>query len=267
MNPHGDSSHEMLHFPLLLNRYRLDEATAERLVTGQVGPDDAPPAYAGVARVLAAAVGPEQAREVQGESAAIAMFAAQHRALVPDPRARGRRRMLPQILTTKAAAAALTGAIVFGGGVTAAAAAGHLPDAAQNVAHDSLAHVGISIPAGADAPPDTKGQDIKTTAQDPTTSGQDKGQAVCAQASDGQCRAGQEPSTEPTEPTESDGGQSDSPHTPVGPPTSLPAGPPTTHPTGPPTSHPTGPPTSHPSGPPASVPVGPPASVPARSGH
>jgi hypothetical protein len=241
------------------NRYELDEHTAEGIVAGRVGADDAPPAYAPVAELLIAARGPSQAHELEGEEAVVAMFTAERGALAPQPTHNGRKRMLPQLLTAKAAAAALVGAMALGGGV-AAAATGHLPDAAQGVAHDVVAHIGVSIP---DAPSKSqgKGQDIKTTAQDPTTSGQGKGQAVCTQASDGKCQAGQHGQGDQHKPADAgnpanrgkpaDPGQSGSPTSTT--PTTDPAGPTATTPG-----------TSVPSGPPTSVP---PVSIPARSGR
>jgi hypothetical protein len=52
----------------------LDDDTAERLLTGRLHPCDAPPAYAGVARVLQAATAPPTPEELAGEAAAVAAF-------------------------------------------------------------------------------------------------------------------------------------------------------------------------------------------------
>ena len=54
----------------------LDDNTVERLVCGRVEPDDAPPGYAGVARVLQAAGGPAEPDELAGRDAALAVFRA-----------------------------------------------------------------------------------------------------------------------------------------------------------------------------------------------
>jgi hypothetical protein len=54
----------------------LDDDTVERLVAGRVGPDDAPPGYAGVASVLRAAAGPAEPEELAGREAALAIFRA-----------------------------------------------------------------------------------------------------------------------------------------------------------------------------------------------
>jgi hypothetical protein len=65
----------------------LDQGTAERLLAGTVDPADAPPAYAAVAEVLAAAAGPPQPDELIGEVEAVARFNVRRRAAE-----RGRRR-------------------------------------------------------------------------------------------------------------------------------------------------------------------------------
>jgi hypothetical protein len=54
----------------------LDDDTAERLVRGRVSPDDAPPGYAGVARLLQAAAGPPVPEELAGQESATATFRA-----------------------------------------------------------------------------------------------------------------------------------------------------------------------------------------------
>lgn len=54
----------------------LDDDTAERLLAGHLHPEDAPPGYAEVARVLQAAAGPPAREELAGEEAALAGFRA-----------------------------------------------------------------------------------------------------------------------------------------------------------------------------------------------
>ena len=97
----------------------LDDDTAERLVAGRVGPDDAPPGYAGVAGVLQAAAGPAGPAELAGREAALALF----RAHGPSPgrrrRPRGRARGRPR---GRLAALALAGVLAAGGLWMAAAA-------------------------------------------------------------------------------------------------------------------------------------------------
>jgi hypothetical protein len=52
----------------------LDDDTAERLLSGRLPPEDAPPSYAEVARFLRAAAGPPTPGELAGQPAAIAAF-------------------------------------------------------------------------------------------------------------------------------------------------------------------------------------------------
>lgn len=54
----------------------LDQGTAERLLAGTLDPADAPPAYAAVAEVLAAAGAPPRPDELAGEAEAVARFRA-----------------------------------------------------------------------------------------------------------------------------------------------------------------------------------------------
>jgi hypothetical protein len=109
------------HGPALIDA--LDGNTAERLVRGRVSPDDAPPGYAGVAKVLQSAAGPAVPEELAGQESALATFRAYgtssgSRALPggreqarPDGRGRGR-----------VVALALAGVVVAGGLWTAAGA-------------------------------------------------------------------------------------------------------------------------------------------------
>jgi hypothetical protein len=52
----------------------LDADTAERLLSGRLDPDDAPPGYAEVARVLQAAAGPAEEAELADEEIAANQF-------------------------------------------------------------------------------------------------------------------------------------------------------------------------------------------------
>jgi len=93
----------------------LDDDTAERLVAGRVGPDDAPPGYAGVAGVLQAAAGPAGPEELAGREAALALFRAHGPSRGRRHRPRGRAR-------GRLAALALAGVLAAGGLWMAAAA-------------------------------------------------------------------------------------------------------------------------------------------------
>lgn len=128
--------------------HRLDERTADRLLSGIVRPDDAPPGYTGVAHVLESAGSPGPTAEGTAREAATvaSMQAAVLGHLVPVPEPGGsRKKMLSKIATIKAAGVAA--AVVLGGG-TAAAAAGSLPAPAQNAASHVFSTVGIDIPNG-----------------------------------------------------------------------------------------------------------------------
>jgi hypothetical protein len=68
----------------------LDADTAERLLSGRLDPDDAPPGYADVARLLQAAAGPAEEAELSGEAAAVRAFDAAQRGRSEVPGRRGR---------------------------------------------------------------------------------------------------------------------------------------------------------------------------------
>jgi hypothetical protein len=68
----------------------LDADTAERLLSGRLDPDDAPPGYADVARLLQAAAGPAEEAELSGEAAAVRAFDAARLGRLEVPGRRGR---------------------------------------------------------------------------------------------------------------------------------------------------------------------------------
>jgi hypothetical protein len=121
-------------------RHPLDATTAERMLAGSLDPADAPPGYADVARVLAAATRSASEEELAGEAAAMAAFRAARR---PAAHRRSSRRspVLGKLLGAKAIVAALAGTITIG--TAAAAATGELPDPAQRVAHGLLGGLGV----------------------------------------------------------------------------------------------------------------------------
>ena len=81
------------HGPALIDA--LDDNTAERLVRGRVSPDDAPPGYAGVAKVLQAAAGPAVPEELAGQEPALATFRAYGPSSAARARPRGREQARP----------------------------------------------------------------------------------------------------------------------------------------------------------------------------
>jgi hypothetical protein len=121
----------------------LDADTAERLLSGRLDPDDAPPAYAGVARLLQAAAAPASPDELAGQAAALALFRTARvgpaqvgdrpagPGLQPGARgrpagARGRARPAGARARGRVVAVALVGVLVVGGVVAGGAAAAGL---------------------------------------------------------------------------------------------------------------------------------------------
>jgi hypothetical protein len=167
----------------------LDDSTVNALLTGAVEPDDAPPGYGPVARVLAAAASPPQTHETEAE--AEQQIRSRFRATI-GPQHRPATARQPQRRTRVLAAIALTtGGLLVGAG--AAAASGNLPGPLQQLAHTSLAHLGVSIPdAGraAEQPPGptTTPAEEPTAITPPDPAAEDNhGQSVCRVASDGMC--------------------------------------------------------------------------------
>lgn len=120
----------------------LDDPSVNRLLAGAVTAADAPPGYNRVAALLSAARPHPASSELPGEASTVA---AMHAAISTQTPLTSPRRtpMLRKILTAKAAAVA--GALLLTT-TGAAAATGSLPGAAQQVASDALAKVGISVP-------------------------------------------------------------------------------------------------------------------------
>jgi hypothetical protein len=114
----------------------LDQDTAERLLAGAVAPEDAPPGYAGVARLLDAARAEPTAAEAAGEPEMVATMARVVRSSStgsPSPRRRFTRRMV-------------AAGLVFAGlaGTAGLASAGALPGAIQDFASGALDKAGIT---------------------------------------------------------------------------------------------------------------------------
>ena len=148
-------------------RPELDPHTTERLLTGSVAPDDAPPGFAAVAALLAELRSdPEAVGTDAGLDALVAAVRTQ-----PDRPGRlnpRRRPMLTHLVAAKVAVVVSAVALGVGG----AAAAGALPASAQNTAHSMLDQVGVTVPGGGSITPDhpaandSGSQD--NTASDPT---------------------------------------------------------------------------------------------------
>ena len=131
-------------------RVPLDLNTADRLLAGTVAPEDAPPGYAGVARLLEAAWSEPTAEELAAEEEIVARIATVVRApsgvASPAPRRRTRKRFMPALSRPRVAALVAAG-IACGAGL---ANAGTLPGVVQDFASAGLAKVGISFPGGDD---------------------------------------------------------------------------------------------------------------------
>ena len=209
----------------------LDDGVLDALLDGRLGVEDAPPAYRSVVTVLRAADAPVRADEVVPRPDAIRrIFEEARQGPAPAPRpdpADGRRAV--GRWSARAAIVAMA-ALFTGGWGVAMAATGSLPGPLQPAAARVLAVVGIEVPDGDDAgpsptdpapappptattvqpstttvpeppttPPTTSGptttapvvvEPVPSTAPDPrSVPGQ--GDEVCAEASDGQCRAGE----------------------------------------------------------------------------
>jgi hypothetical protein len=188
-----DMDHEM-------HSVALDMETADRLLAGAVAPEDAPPGYADVARLLQVVSAPPSGDELAHEAEIVAKVASAVRAsrsshspsrsLMPFALSRPR-------ITTALVAATL--ACTIGLASTSA-----LPGAAQDIASEILAKVGISVSGSHDnagthsdvrgnstvTPSEAgKGSDISDLARTTEARGRDKGAANSSAASDGKSKA------------------------------------------------------------------------------
>ena len=164
----------------------LDQDTADRLLAGRLEPADAPPGYAAVAWLLAAATAPPGQDELAGEQETIAEFAALARSSPPTPSSR-RAGMPSKRFSVKAVAVAVTAVLTIGG--VAAAATDLLPGSARRVADEAPATTRGSAPGtqgGAATGPDTSGRAAgsPTVGQKAAT-----GPDASGAARDGLCRA------------------------------------------------------------------------------
>jgi hypothetical protein len=173
-----------------MRRLRLDEDTIDRLLTGRIGPDDAPPGYSEVARVLTSAASTDlrDALAREADHVALAVASVGERAPVSSIDARPRRTRRNRRL--KVGGLVLVGAMV---GSTGLASAGMFPDAAQDVFAAVLERVGISVPFGGpnDDHPATSGEEISEIATTTDATGVDKGAEISSVASGGMSQAGQ----------------------------------------------------------------------------
>jgi hypothetical protein len=120
----------------------LDSGTANRLLTGRLAPDDAPPGYGEVAQLLQDARSWNGLPDVMDDAVIVAIVDA----ITSSERRPKRKHALTRIVATKVATATAVVALTATG---AAAATGSLPDQAQNGLAHAAAHVGINLPEAA----------------------------------------------------------------------------------------------------------------------
>ena len=162
----------------------IDEDTTDRLLAGRIHPDDAPPGYAGVARILQAAGSLPRSEHLSREAELVA--AAREVMSLRSPPGGGaggsptrHRRALAGLI--------VTGALL---GIPGLAAANALPDPAQHAVSRVLHKVGISVPGNEDHPAST-GQEISNIATTTSSIGVAKGAEISTAASGGKSQAGQ----------------------------------------------------------------------------
>jgi len=182
----------------------LDLDTADRLLAGTVAPEDAPPGYANVARLLESAAAEPTADQLSRETEVVAMVARAVRSSSSIHTASPRRFFMPFALSRPRITAAFVAVTLTC--TVGLASAGSLPSAAQDIASAMLAKVGISVPgpnehagthpsvrgSSSDASSDAStGSEIGELAATTELTGIDKGAEMSSVASDGKSQAGQ----------------------------------------------------------------------------
>ena len=193
-----------------MRNFTLDHETTDRLLTGRIEPDDAPPGYAEVAAVLRASVCLTSVEPERELATVIAMAKEIRSRLAVNAPGHGRPPM-KRLVRAKITALVVAGTLMA---TTGLAVAGALPNSAQGVASTMLAKIGITVPgpdahsrthpdshgqSGADAsssaplgsvPTDTKGSQISNLARTTAAKGVAKGALISSAASDGMSQAG-----------------------------------------------------------------------------
>jgi hypothetical protein len=124
----------------------LDADTADRLLAGSIAPEDAPPDYPPVVRLLAAASARAASDELAREPETVAAM----KAALQSPGNRKATRSFVPFALSRPRVTAFVAATVFAATV-GMASAGSLPGAAQDVASEMLAKVGITVPGANDS--------------------------------------------------------------------------------------------------------------------
>lgn len=207
----------------------LDRDTADRLLSGSVAPDDAPPGYSGVAGLLRSCAQLSPPDRVRERTTIVAM----------TQRIRSHRPANPPVLGRVAARRPVRLKLVGVGvgamlvGTSGLAFAGELPAPAQRIAHAVFGSIGVDIPtpgspaspqdvsggsglptASVSSPAATKGDVISGIATNHTGVAGAHGAAVSSEASDGHSQAGQPhgQSGQPHGQSVQPHGQADQPH-------------------------------------------------------
>ena len=171
----------------------LDTDTLDRMLAGGIHPDDTPPGYSEVARVLLAVAEATDNVELVHETAhvALAMELVQQRSPVSasshQRSSRRSRSMASGRHRGKIGGLVVIGALI---GSTGLAAAGVLPDAAQDAFSKVLDKVGITVPPGSEHPA-SSGDEVSGVATTTDATRGDKGGGISSVASGGKSQAGQ----------------------------------------------------------------------------
>ena len=202
----------------------LDRGTADRLLSGSVAPDDAPPGYAGVAGLLRSCARPLPLDDARERTTILAMTQ-RIRSRPAEPSASGRA-AAGRSLRLKLVGVGVGAMLV---GTSGLAFAGGLPAPAQRIAHTVFASIGVDIPTP-EAPTSPEGSRPDVSSVDPSTGSTgdaissiarnhvgragEHGAVVSTEASDGQSQAGQPhgQSDQPHGQSDQPHGQSDQPH-------------------------------------------------------
>jgi hypothetical protein len=129
---------------------RLDPNTIQRLSSGRLHPDDAPPGYVPVAGLLGAAARRPSASVSYEDVPAtvVAMVDIIRSTATPEALAERRPSMLTKLCSAKVAAAAVSAVLVAG--TAAGAATGSLPRPVQNAVSSAATHGGLDVPTADD---------------------------------------------------------------------------------------------------------------------
>jgi hypothetical protein len=203
----------------------LDRGTADRLLSGSVAPDDAPPGYAGVAGLLRSCARPLPLEDARERTTILAMTQ-RIRSRPAEPSVSERAAAAGRSLRLKLIGVGVGALLV---GTSGLAFAGGLPAPAQRIAHTVFASIGVEIPtpdapiSPAGSPPDVSSVDpstrptgnaISSIAKNHVGRAGEHGAVVSTEASDGHSQAGlpHGQSNEPHGQSDQPHGQSDQPH-------------------------------------------------------